>query len=47
MRQWASNDITLLKGNSENELDMNFNLNGDNSVKTLGIYWRAKTDIFI
>lgn len=47
MSQWASNDKALLKGIAELDLDENFDLDIDNSLKTLGIYWKAKNDEFI
>ena len=47
MRQWASNDITILNGVSVEQLDNKFNLSKDCTLKTLGVFWKANEDVFI
>lgn len=47
MRQWASNDSDVLGNIDIKDLDANFCLNENNSLKTLGIYWEAKSDVFV
>lgn len=37
MCQWASNDKNILEGIAEQDLDVNFDLNKDNTLNTLGI----------
>ena len=47
MRQWASNNARILHGVNSNNLDDKFKLDEDCALKTLGMYWKAKRDIFI
>ena len=47
LRQWASNDISILHDIPKEYYDKNFQLHVDNPLKTLGIYWNAKTDSFV
>ena len=47
MRQWASNDYKIIENIEKRDLDVNFDVNGDNSINTLGVAWRAMCDEFI
>lgn len=47
MRQWAANNPNILDGIEAKDLDAKFDLSNDNTLKTLGIHWRAKTDSFV
>ncbi|XP_008214147.2 uncharacterized protein LOC103317564 [Nasonia vitripennis] len=47
MRQWAANDPNILSDIESKNLDANFDLSNDNTLKTLGIRWRAKTDSYV
>lgn len=46
LRKWASNDVSVLKNVPiENRANnMNFEINKNESIKTLGVYWTPKTD---
>ena len=46
MRQWASNHPDVLQGIEKKNFDADFNFDPNCSLKTLGIFWRAKDDIF-
>lgn len=47
LRQWASNEPTILANVDEKCLDNDFKLNKNCMLKTLGIFWKAKEDIFV
>lgn len=46
LRQWASNEQQVLDGIDDKSIDNNFKLNNDFLLKTLGIFWKARTDTF-
>ena len=47
MRQWASNNYKIIENIDKRDLDVNFDVNRDNSINTLGVAWRAMRDEFI
>ena len=47
MRQWASNDLQILKNIQETDFDKKFCFDQNSALKTLGVYWKAKDDEFI
>ena len=47
MRQWASNDASVLENIDRRDLDIDFSFDENSSLKTLGIYWQARDDCFI
>lgn len=47
LSQWSSNDPEILDGIAQQDLDVNFDFDKDSSLKTLGIFWKAKTDAFV
>lgn len=47
MRQWASNMPEALSEVDQKDLDANFSLDPDNPIKTLGMFWKAKTDSYV
>lgn len=47
LQQWASNEDEILANVDEKCLDNEFKLNKNCTLKTLGIFWKAKEDIFI
>ncbi|XP_051161138.1 uncharacterized protein LOC127281463 [Leptopilina boulardi] len=44
LRQWGSNDPRILHGLPESSIIPNFQLDKDQPVKTLGVFWNAKKD---
>lgn len=46
MRQWASNYPSILHGISPQDLDSDFYIDKNSSIKTLGMFWKANEDIF-
>ncbi|XP_066600697.1 uncharacterized protein [Prorops nasuta] len=46
IRQWASNDLSIIKDLPSNSIHANYILNIDNNLKTLGITWNARDDKF-
>ena len=44
LRQWASNDERVLKGLSDDQIETNFELDREQTVKTLGLSWNASLD---
>lgn len=47
MRQWATNAPGVLDDVEKIDLDKNFLSNDDDAIKTLGVYWKSRSDIFI
>lgn len=47
MRQWASNDPEILQGIAKQDLDIDFVIDQNHSLRTLGVSWKAKNDVFI
>ena len=47
MRQWSSNDYKIIENIEKRDLDVNSDVNGDNTINTLGVAWRAMRDEFI
>lgn len=46
LRQWASNELELIRHMSENKADSNLCLNLQERTKTLGVYWNPSSDAF-
>lgn len=44
IRQWASNKERVLTGLDPSEIDSKLDLNKDEPIKTLGVFWCAKND---
>ncbi|XP_063988328.1 uncharacterized protein LOC135168255 [Diachasmimorpha longicaudata] len=44
LRQWASNESKLLEGLAEEEINKKLQLDGDKTLKTLGIFWNSEND---
>jgi len=44
IRQWASNNKRIVNDLSSNEIHMNFLLNEDQTLKTLGLTWDTQND---
>ena len=47
MRQWASDDPSILEGVNDKSLDKDFKINKDYVTKTLGLYCKARNDSFV
>ena len=47
LRQWACNDVRILKDIPAQDFDKNFYLDKDHKVKTLGAFWQALKDCFV
>ena len=47
LRQWVSNDLSILEGVHEKSLDNEFIMNKDSILKALGVYWKAREDCFV
>lgn len=46
IRQWASNHMALLNGLSADQINTHLSLNDTDTLKTLGVYWNSKKDVF-
>ena len=47
LKQWASNNLQILKDIPKTDLDQNFYIDKDYQVKTLGTFWKAMSDSFV
>lgn len=47
LRQWASNNAAILKDIGPEDIDRNYNLDKDFTLKTLGISWNASRDVLL
>ncbi|XP_033213814.1 uncharacterized protein LOC117170880 [Belonocnema kinseyi] len=47
MRQWASNDINLLRGIPDSSINKKIQFNDGETLKTLGVSWNSSTDSII
>lgn len=47
IRQWASNNPAVLVGLEEDQINSKLDLNKDGTLKTLGVEWNAKRDVYV
>ena len=47
LRQWASNDPRILKNIPKEDIDKNYNLDRDQTLKTLGLSWNTVDDTIV
>ena len=46
IRQWASNNPEVLSGLDQSQINSKLNLDKDEVLKTLGVFWNAKLDLY-
>ena len=47
LRQWTANNHDILKNISKSDLDVNYDLDREQTLKTLGISWNSNNDSFV